>query len=140
MTAGSARSTKQTGQQPVDCPQCVPQPEIQAESHLTKLDRDILDDLLEIATCHLDDDGHDYILTVGMIARCLAKTEGQLTASFKRLIDNGLLVISAKIKPDEALPPRCSVLPSAKALRTLEYYSGYDDPRIDAELSKLMLD
>jgi hypothetical protein len=49
---------------------------ISAEAHLTKLDHEIVDYVLEIAAMALDDDGHGYQVTVGMIANCLNKTPG----------------------------------------------------------------
>jgi len=91
----------QTGHEPTYCSQCSPHQEIETQTHLTKLDRDILDVVLEIASIHIDENDQAYALTLGMVARCLAKTEGQLTAALARLIDDGLLVISGKARPGE---------------------------------------
>jgi hypothetical protein len=133
-------ATEQTGSEPTCCAQCAPdrEPSAQeAEAHLTRLDRELLSYVLDIATCHLDDEDRAYRLTVGMVARCFGKTEGQLTASLSRLVDDGLLLILGKTKPGQVLSPRCGVFPTAQALRTLEFYAGFGDEQIEAELSKL---
>ena len=42
----------QTEHEPASCPQCAPREELEIEPHLTKLDRDLLDFVLEIAVSH----------------------------------------------------------------------------------------
>jgi hypothetical protein len=128
---------EQTEHEPTFCILCSPQQNIETESHLTKLDRDILDFVLESATIHMEVDERPYLLNVGMVARCLDKTVGQLTAAFNRLVDDGLLALVEKVKLGEAPSPRCGIMPTAKALRTLPYFSALDDSQIDDELSKL---
>ncbi|HWA96854.1 MAG TPA: hypothetical protein VG713_00105 [Pirellulales bacterium] len=132
---------QQTGHAPACCAICGPDRDLPAndgaEHHLTHLEREILSYVLEIAAYHLDADDHAYTLTVGMVARCLGKTEGQLTAAFQRLIDGELLTVSRALRPGEFYPPRTGVLPTAQALRTLEYYSDFNDKQLAGELQKL---
>lgn len=120
------------------CPQCTPEQKVEVETHLTKLDRNILDYVLEIASVHMTEDDQSYSLTVGMIARCFRKTEGQLMSALSRLVEDGLLVVVGKTKPGEVYSGRSGVLPTAKALRTIPAYDALDDRQIDAELSKLI--
>jgi hypothetical protein len=128
---------EQTEHDPTFCPQCSPQLIVETEHHLTKLDRDILDFVLEIAAAHMDDDERPYALNVGMVARCLDKTEGQLAAAFGRLVEDGMLSLMGKKKPGETPSPQCGIFPTAKSLRTLPFFASLDDSQIDAELGKL---
>jgi hypothetical protein len=127
----------QAGHEPTDCAQCLPQQEIESETHLTKLDRDILEIVLEIASIHIDENDDGYSLTVGTVARCLGKTEGQLMPAFARLVDDEMLVMLGNARPGEILPPRCGIRPTAKALRTIPAYAAMTDTQVEAELSKL---
>lgn len=125
------------------CPQCTPDrepaaDEPHAEMHLTRLDQEILSAVLDIAACHLDDDDHAYALTVGGIGRCLDKTEGQLAAALARLVEGGLLRLGTALAAGKAPAARCGVWPTAGALRTLEYYAGFSDQQLAAELERLV--
>jgi hypothetical protein len=133
-----AWSSDQAGHEPNDCPQCTPQQEIEVEIHLTKLDRHILDYVLEIASIHVDGTDYDYSLTVGMVARCFGKTEGQLMSALRRLVDDELLAITGKAKHGDMLPSHCGVLPTVKAFRTIAAYAEMDDEQIQLELRKLI--
>ncbi|HEX4145940.1 MAG TPA: hypothetical protein VHY91_20735 [Pirellulales bacterium] len=130
----------QAEHEPTDCARCSPQHEIETEVHLTKLDRDILEIVLEIASIHIDENDDGYRLTVGKVARCLGKTEGQLTPALARLVDDELLVVSGTGRSGEILPPRCGLLPTTKALRTIPAYAALTDAQVEAELSKLVPD
>ena len=127
----------QTEHEPTFCPDCSPQNEVDVETHLTRLDRNILDYVLDIASAHVEDDDHTYSLNVAMISRCFDKSEGQLMAALHRLTDNGLLVIRGVAKP--GCPPslRSAVFPTIKALRTISAYSDLDDHQLEASLAKL---
>ena len=83
----------QTGHRPADCPECLPQNQVSAETHLTRLDRDILEIVLEVASIHIDEDDGEYRLTIGKAARCLGKTEGQLMPSVARLVADEMLIL-----------------------------------------------
>lgn len=135
-------AVEQAGGQPAICAACRPGQEpanssALGEPHLTRLDRDILSCVLEIASYHIEAEDHAYVLSVGMIARCLAKSEGQLAAALHRLVDEGLLTISAQAKPGGAFPSRAKIFPTASALRTLDAYAQCDDARLAVELEKL---
>ncbi len=127
----------QTGHEPTDCARCTPQQAIDAEVHLTKLDRDIIEIVLEIASIHIDENDDAYSLTVGTVARCVGKTAGQLMPALARLVDDKMLVILGKATPGEILPTRCGLLPTAKALRNIPAYAVMTDDEVEAELSKL---
>ena len=127
----------QTEHEPTYCSQCSPQHEVVTEAHLTRLDRDILETVLEFASLHIDENDHAYSLTVGMMARCFGKTEGQLMAALARLVDDEMLLLAGKLKPGETPSPHCGVFPTAKALRTVPDYAALTDVQIQTELSKL---
>lgn len=131
-------ATDQTEHEAADCPRCTPRQEVEVETHLTKLDHHILEYVLEIASVHVDECDFAYSLTVGMVARCFGKTEGQLMTAFRRLIDDGLLSVMGSVKPSDMLPSRCGVLPTAKAFRTMPAYAELDEQQIEAELRKLI--
>lgn len=137
-----AWAVEQAGCEAPGCPLCTPdRPPAHAhepgEVHLTRLDQDILSSVLDIAACHLDDDDHAYALTVAGVCRCLGKTEGQLAAALDRLVEGGLLSLKGASGPAKAPSPRAAVWPTAKALRTLDYYAGFSDQQLAAELERL---
>lgn len=127
----------QAGHEPTECAECMHEPPPEITPHLTRLDRDILDYVLEIAAIHLDDADYPYRVTASMVARCLGKTEGQLMAALHRLIDDGLLVLDGATKPDDALPLRASVMPTVKAFRTLPAFAEMAADDLQDELRKL---
>jgi hypothetical protein len=92
---------------------------------------------LEVATLHLDDRDASYLLTVGKTARCLAKTPGQLTATFQRLVDQGLLTLSNQVRQGEAAPVQCQLMPTVAAMKTLPAFQDLSDAEIEAELATL---
>ncbi len=61
---------------------------------MTRLDREILEIVLEVASIHLDEDDGEYRLTIGKAARCLGKTEGQLMPSVARLVADEMLILA----------------------------------------------
>jgi hypothetical protein len=135
---------EQTGAPPADCPQCQPSASAteqdathHSEPHLTKLARDVLSFVLEVATIHLDQPDEAYSLDVGDIARCFGKTPGQLAAVFLQLVDDDLISTAPPVKPEHALSPRQGVWPTVRGLRTLAVYAELDDALVEAELRKL---
>lgn len=127
----------QTDHEPTFCPDCSPQSGEERETHLTRLDRNILDYVLDIASAHIEDDDSGYSLNIAMIARCFDKSEGQLMAALNRLSDEGLLIIQGALKPGMSPSPRSSVVPTIKALRTISAYRDVDDKQLEASLAKL---
>jgi hypothetical protein len=131
-------AVEQTDSEPIACSECHPvhEPEStdhEGEPHLTKLTREILSFVLEIATNHMDDSELPYRLDVSMIARCYNKTPGQLHAALTTLVNEGLLRFSGKLEN----AARCLVFPTEQAIRTLSTYASLTDGQIQAELGKL---
>ena len=105
--------------------------------HLSRLDKEVLSFVLEVAMLHLDDRDASYLLTVGKTAKCLAKTPGQLSATLHRLADNGLLRLAGDVAADGAAQSGCRLMPTVAALRTLPCYQSSSDEEIEAELATL---
>ncbi|HWB14234.1 MAG TPA: hypothetical protein VG826_33715 [Pirellulales bacterium] len=105
--------------------------------HLSHLDKEVLSFVLEVAMLHLDDRDATYLLTVGKTAKCLAKTPGQLGATLRRLVDDGLLELVGKVGPGNAAPVGCRLMPTVAAMRTLPCYQESSDAEIAKELSTL---
>jgi hypothetical protein len=137
-----AWAVEQTATEPVSCSLCrpheQPQPgEAGAEAHLTRLPREILSFVLEIAVIHLDDPSRTFHLTVGDVARCFDKTPGQLTQPLAQLWEQGMITVSGRMVPGRALSPRRVVYPTAAALRTLPAYAA-ENSDAEAEVRKLL--
>jgi hypothetical protein len=131
---------EQTGADPSGCVTCLvtdePRPADQP-IHLTKLDQEIMSFVLEVAMLHLDEEAGAYWLNVGMVAKCLDKTPAQLSAALTRLVVDGLLIVTEKWKPGEALPTKCGLLPTVLAMKTLAAYQDRSDEEIAAEIKTL---
>jgi len=76
-------------------------------------------------------------LTVGKAAKCLAKTPGQLAATFQRLGEQGLLKLAGNRKPGEPAPINCQLLPTVAAMKTLPAFQDASEAEIEAELAAL---
>lgn len=132
-------ATQQTESEPERCADCmVEQPPEEQPVHLTRVDRDVLSFVLEVAALHLDASDDFYALNVGTAARCLGKTPGQLSAAFHRLAADGLLTIVGKTAPGEPVPASCALLPTVEALKTLPIYNSASDEQVMADLAKLV--
>jgi len=134
----TAWTVEQTKSKPNVCGECQPGRDLEptnheGEPHLTKLTREILSFVLEIATNHMDDSELPYRLDVSMIARCYNKTAGQLHTALTTLVNEGLLKLSGKL--DNAA--RCLVFPTELAIRSLSTYANLTDEQIQTELRKL---
>ncbi len=127
----------QTEHEPAICPHCSPHEPPASDPHLTRLDRDILDYVLEIASYHMEADDHDYHLTLGMVARCLGKTAGQLMAALGRLVEGEMLTTTVEFKPGVVPSSRSVIMPTTKGLRTIAAYDALDEEQLAAELRKL---
>lgn len=133
---------EQVGGQPVLCDQCCPDqlPEHvdhRCEPHLTRLGREILSFVLEVATIHMDEDDSFYRLDVATIARCLMKTPGQLNAALASLLQEELLTIDRHFAVGESLSPRCKICPTIRAIRTLPSCATMTDAEIETALARL---
>jgi hypothetical protein len=125
------------GMKPASCPTCAAVQTAHESHHLTRLGRDILDYVLDVAIIHLEPDARPYRLTVADVAQCLRKTPRQMTSAFDRLIEEGYLTISDS-RPRASEPfTRSLVHPTAAALRTLEYFAGCDPRSVEADIARL---
>lgn len=108
-----------------------------ADPHLTHLDREILDYILEASAIHLEDDSPRYAVTLGDIATSLRHRPAHIGQSVQRLIDNGLLEIPGAPPTGRRLTARRLVLPTALALRRLEGWDQAPAEQLARELDKL---
>lgn len=142
LDAGPLRAwaVEQADAEPTDCPECFAVPELHPSdepAHLTKLDKEILDFVLEAATLHLDDNLGAYWLSVGMIAKCFDKTPAQLSAALERLVADGLLTTTEPLVPAEEPPLDCGLIPTVAAMKTLASFEERTDSEIKRELRGL---
>jgi hypothetical protein len=129
---------EQAHAEPKTCPTCLTgELEHDQPLHLNHLDKEVLAFVLEVATLHLDDRDASYLLTVGKAAKCLAKTPGQLTATFQRLVDQGLLTLSCKVGQGATPPIHCQLMPTVAAMKTLPAFQAVSDAEIEVELATL---
>ena len=135
-----AWAKEQTGAEPTGCVDCLIAPDQRAQEtplHLTKLDQEILSFVLEVASLHLDEGAGAYWLSVGMVAKCLLKTPGQLSEALGRLVVDGLLRTTEKWKDGEPFPAKGCLLPTVLAMKMLPSYQDRSDQEIEAELRLL---
>jgi len=137
-------ATEQMGHGLFMCSLCQPDQESSphdatktGEHHLTALQRQVLSYVLEIATYHLDEPEPPYLLTVGMIGRCLDKTPGQLTAALDELLVDGLITAQGNRRPGEPFTAKARVYPTGVALKSLPELASLDDAQLAVELAKL---
>jgi hypothetical protein len=81
-----------------------------------------------------------YRLMVGDIAACFGKTPGQVSVVLRQLIRDGLLTARGKVAEAGAIPPNRIVVPTSRALRTLEAFRSESDEFVQVELGKLQSD
>jgi hypothetical protein len=130
---------EETAAGPAYCTGCCPESEATAEQavHLSKLASEILEYILEAALIHFEVEQPPYRLTIGDIAACFAKTPGQIGPAVRQLVDDGLIVVEGAAASTANLRPNRVVLPTARALRTLEAFREASDGELDVELAKL---
>jgi hypothetical protein len=125
------------GAEPARCPTCAAADDLHENHHLTRLGRDILDYVLDVAVIHLEPDARPYHLTVADVAQCLRKTPRQLAATFEHLIAEGYLTSGAGATHGSKSFERGVIYPTAAALRTLEYFAACDPRSVEAEIARL---
>jgi hypothetical protein len=111
--------------------------DVDDRNHLTRLGRDILDYVLDVAVIHLEPDIRPYRLTLGDLAQCLRKSPRQLAGQLERLVEDGLLTVG---EPHGRGPDRDEtrlIHPTAAALRKLEYYAARDRRTVAKDLARL---
>ena len=123
------------------CPICQPEGEPfagnPAPEHLSKLESDILDYVLEAALIHMESDRPLYHLTVINVADCMGKTPGQVSPAIHRLFAHGYLTTQRATTPTTPLPPARLLYPTVAAMRTLTAFAQTTDAEIQTELAKL---
>jgi AraC-like DNA-binding protein len=121
--------------EPAACSTCAIAASPHEHQHLTRLGRDILDYVLDVAIIHLEPDARPYHLTLADVAQCLRKTPRQLRATFDRLVEEGYLTIGPS--PGRDSLDRRPIHPTAAALRTLEYFATCDAQSVEADIARL---
>jgi hypothetical protein len=135
-----AWAIEQAHAEPDLCASCLGEPASETPPlHLSHLDKEVLSFVLEVAMLHLDDRDAGYLLTVGKTAKCLAKTPGQLGATLRRLVDNGLLKLIGNGGSQDAVSGSCRLMPTVAAMRTLPCYHESSDEVIEQELATLTM-
>jgi hypothetical protein len=132
---------------PAHCAICRPEPGSRANAprgaaaerdHLTKLGKEIVDCVLEIAVVRLDGGVPHYTLTLADVAELLGKTPRQLTAALVRLIADEYLAMDEKLVPDEDMSADHTVYPTTKALRTLPAFQDMKFRDVEEERRRLL--
>jgi len=130
------------------CDECKPVEVIRAEEltpgeagprPLTKQGGDIVDYVLDVALIHLGQGDAGYNLTVGDLAKYLAKTRAQVTPAVIRLLEDGYLRTKGEIVPGAALPRQQAVFPTTRAMRILPAFEELPTAEIEAELARLLV-
>ena len=138
---------EETGCEATLCELCVPDHQFTSEElaqragnenhdHVTKLGREILSYVVEIAIINLDNET-SYKVTVGEVAKMLSKTPGQLTAALIRLIEDGFLTMAGTIAPGQSVPSTRIVYPTSKAFRSEPAFADISQAELDSEIDKL---
>lgn len=139
----------------VDCQQCspfsvepkidgsgFPRPSASEPRKLTRLGREVIDYVIEVALIHLDQAEHDgasrYDVNIRDIARCLGKTPAQLVAACMRLFQDGLLRGERAEASRTAVLRGQRVFPTGKALRSLPAYANVAEQDLEMELNRLV--
>lgn len=134
---------EQSQRRPADCTACLGGDECSADGQqahqprLTRLGREVLTFVLEVAVYHMDEHDGAYALTVGAVAKVLRKTPGQLSAALRQLVAANLFLVSGQIAAEGPIPSPRAIFPTARALRTLPAFESLSDRAIAAELRKL---
>jgi hypothetical protein len=130
---------EQTGGALVACPECQPDreepatAEHQAAHTLTRLGRDILSYVLDLAVMYLDGEESCYDANAHGIAAYLGKSPAQIMPAIHRLIEEDYLEPPAT--HDAAPTPL--LYPTARALRTIPAFEAMPHSALSAELGSL---
>ena len=133
---------EQTGGGLTACQECHPgdeEPvlaEHQAMHALTRLGRDILSYVLDLAVMFLDGEETHFCATVRDIAQCVDKTVPQVLPVIHRLIDEGYLECD-QTAIAISLAATAITYPTAKALRTIPAFGAMSEEHLGAELAQL---
>lgn len=138
----AAWALEQTGGGLVACSECQPDreesatAEHQAKHALTRLGREILSYVLDLAVMYLDGEERHYHPNIEGIAVYLAKSTGQIKPALRRLIEEGYLDCDPPVT--NGGPPATSIIyPTARALRTIPAFDAMPQSAVAAELDSL---
>ena len=138
----AAWALEQTGGSLTACSNCLPDQEEspttehQAKHALTRLGKDILSYVLDLAVMYLDGEERHYRPRVQGIAAYLDKTPRQILPALGRLIEEGYLECDPPA--NNGTPPATSIIfPTALALRTIPAFDAMPKKVLVAELENL---
>jgi hypothetical protein len=137
----AAWALEQTGGGVIACSECEPNQEPatcehQAKHSLTRVGRDTLSYVLDLAVMYLDGEERYYHPKVHDIAAYLAKSPGQIMPALQRLIAEGYL--DCEPPATNGAPSVGSIIyPTASALRTIPAFAVLANSVVDTELRSL---
>ena len=132
---------EQTGGGLTDCQQCHPRElehadDERAPAHaLTRLGREVLSYVLDLAVMYLDGEDTRYRPNVDNVAAYLGKSVAQTNPVMQRLIDEGYLKSGGLSTKGAA--STTVIYPTAKALRTIPAFAEMTEKEVAEELDKL---
>ena len=133
-----------TGSDPRVCPDCRPDYEAVAAGHkktahvrLTKLGRELVSHVLDVAILYLDGMATEYDLTIRDLAQTFDRTVSRVISSTRRLIAHGLIETSPPVTDQAPLCEETLVYPTAKALRDVPDFADMSQRELETELQKL---
>ncbi len=137
-----AWTVEQTGGGPTPCGEChpleqEPHSEVERARHaLTRLGREIVSYVLDLAVMYLDGEERRYHPSVEAVAVYLDKTPKQLAPALARLLEEGYLVSDPPAGEGD-LPATAILYPTPRALRTLPAFDAMSEAELAAELQSL---
>jgi hypothetical protein len=136
---------EQTGGEPTNCERCQPdRHESAAEEHdsthaLTRLGRDIVSYVLDLAVMYLDGEARFYRPHIDTVATYLAKTPAQIAPALQRLLLEGYLECEPPAD-QETVSPKSILHPTALAMQTIPAFDAMSIEEVETELSTLRAD
>ena len=130
---------EQTGGGLTTCRECHSDEEehVDADHHvLTRLGKDVLSYVLDLAVMYLDGEETHFHATVQDIAKYLDKTVAQITPAVHRLINEGYLEWN-RTTDKTSLAANTITYPTAKAIRTIPAFAAMSEENVGTELGQL---
>jgi hypothetical protein len=103
-----------------------------AAHDLTKLEREVLDCVLDSAVIHLDNGDDDYDLTMAGLADRLGRSVARISGPVRLLIVHNLLETDRDMAPS-----RQRIYPTVAGLRSLSTFEAASDAALEKELECL---
>ena len=135
-----AWSSQETGLPARNCDVCQPEVDLplgNGEMHLSRQNAEVLDYVLEAALIHLEKETPPYRLSITNIAACFNKSPGQIALALRRLVDDDFVSVNGGLAIGSAVKQNRVVMPTLRAMRTLEAFRDESDTAIELELAKL---